>query len=180
MNFIEACQVMANGQMIKNKSTCHVNRFKDGVMQASVCLSDGSLSDAWSDVFSVSNFHPTQDCYELFVEKRKNVGLIDLSSENKAHRPSQRMSHDWYLAMTTFYELKNHRLAVPAVDGKEQWYICIDYDLDGLDVSGESDLSVKIDYLSPFFYKEDNAEQAVYEIGKIRLMHMFKTLQGVK
>ncbi len=83
----------------------------------------------------------------------------------------------WRRALTTFVELKSLDYCAPASVGSWQNLIsCIDGDLkvDSYNHEPES-----LGCVSPFFQSKACAERATKEIGEDRLVHMFKTFQGV-
>ena len=79
-------------------------------------------------------------------------------------------------AFRTLIRLKAHPLSVAAVDEKYQYVILQAQEI--IDVSKYMGLEFKLDYLSPFFNSEEDARQAIKDIGEERILSMFKVLQG--
>lgn len=79
-------------------------------------------------------------------------------------------------AFLTLVKLKAHSLSVAAVDAKYQYVILQAQEI--IDVSKYTGLEFKLDCLSPFFNSEEDARKAIKDIGKDRIISMFKVLQG--
>lgn len=80
-------------------------------------------------------------------------------------------------ALKTLIELKSHPLAVPFNDGKTYQYFICSYAFEP--TLTINNYSYKLYEVSPAFNNKEDAQQAIKDIGKDRLLSMFKVLQGI-
>lgn len=84
----------------------------------------------------------------------------------------------WLTALRTFMMFKGHPLATaPHSTHGVQYYLTVYY---GSSIKIDCVISPYIrTYISPSFNSRQDAEQAIKDIGKKELDHMFKTFQGI-
>lgn len=83
-------------------------------------------------------------------------------------------------ALNTLIEIKAHPLSVAPVDGERQYCIELSDSCGELfDYGFYNGVEYKLDKISPFFKSTADMDKVIKEIGKDKLISMFKVLQGV-
>lgn len=144
--------------------------------------------ESWRSIAALFNDEDLQDDWEIYEEK-KGKGFcvasilihcddtgVSIGSDLLAIPAfDEKTAHDWQKALATFFELKSHPLAVPATEEETQWQI------DGgcMDTEDNYFIQTKRSRLSPCFKSSHDAQKCLEDIGESRLLHMFRTFQGI-
>lgn len=112
------------------------------------------------------------------ADKKLIASRITLEITNSPFA-STLQSRQWVKALHTFMELKGHPLTVKPSEEKEEYVIRINTDENILYIEEMLTLDGKLTEISPTFEIEEDAEEALNDIGKENLLHMFKTFSGL-
>ncbi len=190
MKYNEALKCLQSGQLVKTEDgKIYTTRFDD-----MLCYWDtndlkwkefewNKSSDCFNSLIN-SNFSLAADPEE-FINPILDIDKIVINVEEFYStivfaNKDINIPCDFFEAIKTLFILKSHPLVTSIKAGLTQFSIYYFTSGNGLDSWEVKYHCHKIGVLSPIFSSEGDVKKAISDIGEDRLIHMFKTLQGVK